>query len=41
MKAPRLGVKSELQQQAYATAMQNLSRIFDLHHSSPILNPLS
>ena len=41
----RLGLKSELQLQAYtiATAMQDLSLIFDLHHSSQqgwILNPL-
>ena len=33
---PRLGVKSELQLPAYttATAMQDPSRIYDLHHSS-------
>ena len=43
---PRLGVKSELQLLAYttATAMRDLSRICDLHHSSGrgrILNPVS
>ena len=46
MEVPRLGVKLELQLQAYttATAMQDLSCVFDLHHSSrqrQILNPLS
>ena len=46
MKVSRLGVKSELQLLAYATAtaMQDLSCICDLHHSSQkcrILNPLS
>ena len=46
MEVPRLGVKSELQLLAYttATAMQDLSHICDLHHSSQqhqILNPLS
>ena len=46
MEVPRLGVKTELQLPAYATAtaMQDLSRLFDLHHSSgkrQILNPLS
>ena len=46
VEVPRLGVKSELQLPAYttATAMQNLSRICDLYHSSrqhQILNPLS
>ena len=46
MGVPRLGVKSELQLQANATAiaMQDLSRVFDLHPSSQqcqILNPLS
>ena len=46
MEVPRLGVKSELQLPAYviATAMPDLSRIWDLHHSSQqyrILNPLS
>ena len=45
MEVPRLGVESELQLPAYttATAMQDLSRIFNLHHSSrqhQILNPL-
>jgi len=36
MEVPRLGVKSELQLQAYATgtAMPDPSRICDLHHSS-------
>ena len=33
MKVPRLGVKSELQLLAY-TAMQDLSHVCDLHHSS-------
>ena len=48
MEVPRLGVKSELQLPAYttatATAMQNLSHICDLNHSSGqhwVLNPLS
>ena len=46
MEAPRLGVSSELQLPAYATAtaMPDLSCICDLHHSSrqcQILNPLS
>ena len=46
MEAPRLRIKSELQLLAYitATAMQDLSCIYDLHHSSQqrqILNPLS
>ena len=46
MEVPRLGAKSELQLPTYttATAKQDLSRIFDLHHSSwqhQILNPLS
>ena len=46
MEVPRLGLKSELQLQAYtaATAMQDLSLICDLHHrsqQSQILNPLS
>ena len=46
MEVPRLGVESELQLPAYATAivMQDQSRIFELHHSSwqhRILNPLS
>ena len=46
MEVPRLGVGSELQLPAYttATAMQDLSCIFDLHHSSQqhqILNPMS
>ena len=43
---PRLGVESELQLPAYATATatQDLSRVFDLHHSSQqhrMVNPLS
>ena len=46
MEGPRLGVKSELQLPAYttATAMQDLSHLFDLHQSSWqrwILNPMS
>ena len=44
MKDPRLGVKSELQPPAYITAMPDLSRICNLHHSSQqshTLNPLS
>ena len=46
MEVPRLGVESELYPPAYAraTAMQDLSRICNLHHSSRqhrILNPLS
>ena len=46
MEGPRLGVKLELQLQAYATgtATLELSHIFNLHHSSRqcwILNPLS
>ena len=46
MEAPRLGVESELQLLIYttATAMQDLSRICDLHHSSWqcwLLNPLN
>ena len=46
MEVSRLGVKSELQLPAYATAtaMQDLSHIYDLHHNSwhsHILNPLS
>ena len=45
MGVPRLGVESELLLPAYArtTATPDLSRVFDLHHSSwqrPILNPL-
>ena len=41
---PRLGVQSELQLSAHATATQGLSCICDLHHSSRqrwILNPLN
>ena len=36
MEVPRLGVKSELQLPAYttATAMQDLSHVCDLHHST-------
>jgi len=36
MEVPRLGIESELQPLAYttATAMQDLSRVCDLHHSS-------
>ena len=46
MKVPRLGVESELQMPAYATATATpgLSHIFDLHHSlwqCWICNPLS
>ena len=45
MEVPRLGVKLELQLPVYttATAMPDLSHIFDPHHSSQqrrILNPL-
>ena len=46
MEVPRLGTELELQLPAYttATAMQDLSRVCDLYHSSQqhqILNPLS
>ena len=46
MEVPRLEVSSEMQPLAYAraTATQDLSHIWDLHHSSQqhqILNPLS
>ena len=46
MEVPRLGVESELQLLAYATAMAtlDLSQIYVLHHSLRqrwILNPLS
>ena len=48
MEVPRLGVESELEPLAYTTAMAtstpDLSRVFDLHHSSRqhrILNLLS
>ena len=46
MEVPRLGVKAELQLLAYstATAVQDVSYVFNLHHSSWqhwILNPLS
>ena len=45
MEVPRLRVESELQLPAYttATATQDLSRIWNLHHSSQprwVLNPL-
>ena len=45
MEVPRLGVESELQLPAYttATAMPDLSHIYDLHRISQqcvILNPL-
>ena len=45
VEVPRLGVESDLQPPAYATATEtpDLSRIYDLHHSSRqcwILNPL-
>ena len=46
MEVSRIGVKSELQPLAYttATAMQDPSHVYNLHHSSRqrrILNPLS
>ena len=46
MEVPRLGIESEIQLLAYttATAMQDLSRVCNLHHSSLqcwILNPVS
>ena len=44
MEVPRLGVKSELQLLAYATAMWDLSHTCDLHYSSQqhlIPNPLN
>ena len=46
MEVPRLGVQSELQLPAYATAIatSDLSCVYDLHHSSQqcqVLNPLS
>jgi len=44
MKVPRLGVSSELQLLATATAAPDPSHVCDLHHSSrqrQILNPLS
>jgi len=43
MEVPRLGVQLNLQLPAYATAMQDPSRVCDLYHSSwqrQILNPL-
>ena len=46
VEVPRLGVISELQLPAYATAprMQDLCRVYNLHHSSgqhQVPNPLS
>ena len=46
MEVPRLGIQSELQPPAYttATATQDPSHVYDLHHSSrqhQIINPLS
>ena len=44
MEVSRLGVELELQLPAYTTAMQDLNRVCDLHHSSrqhQILNALS
>ena len=44
IEVPRLGIKSELQLPAYATATQEPRCVYDLHHSSQqhhILNPLS
>ena len=44
MQVPSLGVESELQLPAYATATQDPSHVCDLHHSSQqsqILKPLS
>ena len=46
MEVPKLGVELELQMQAYPTAaaMQNVSCLCNVHHSSQqhlILNPLS
>ena len=44
MEVPGLGIESELQLQAYNTAIANLSHICNLHHSlkqHQILNPLS
>ena len=46
MEVPRPGVESEIQLLAYTTAKetQDLSHVWDLHHSSQqhwILNPLS
>ena len=44
MQVPRLGIESKLQLPATATAMPDLSKVCDLHHSSwqqQILNPLS
>ena len=44
MEVPQIGVKSELPAYTIATAMLDLSRDFDLRHSSchcQILNPLA
>ena len=44
MEIPRLGVKLELQLLAYATAIQDLRHVCNLHHSLQqyrILDPLS
>ena len=44
MEVPRLGIKSEIQLLATATATRDPSHVCDLHHSSwqhQILNPLS
>ena len=43
MEVLRLGVESELQMPAYATAMPDPSHVFDYHSSAQhqILNPLS
>ena len=41
MDVPRLGVKSELQVPATATAMPDPSHICNLCHQCRILNPLS
>ena len=44
IEVPRLWVESELQLEAYATAMQDPSHVCDLYHSSwqcQILNPLN
>ena len=44
MEVPRLGIKSELQLQAYTTATQDPSHICDLYRSSwqhQVYNPLS
>ena len=44
MEVPRLGVESKLQLPAYTVEMQELSHVWDPHHSSLqhwILNPMS